>query len=269
VLRFAVAALILGGLAGAQAPAPVPPDLKFEVATIKPSPPLQPNTPGFAGIRPAPGGQRYLANQCTVKTMLTVAYHVKVEQIVGGPEWLGSDRFEMNAKAEKPSSIDELHVMLVNLLNERFHLKFHHETKELPVYALSVDKDGAKLPAPQTGGEDAGKSWIEQEPVNFPQMKWHATSSTMDYFVFRLSQILDRPVIDLTKLPGAYDFDLSFTRELPPGMPENAMVNGAPIDTSGPTIYEAVRKQLGLKLDRQKGPVDIIVIDHAEKLAEN
>jgi uncharacterized protein (TIGR03435 family) len=267
--RSAFAALLSIGSVSAQAPVPVPPDLKFEVATLKPSPPLQPGNRGFSGIRPAPGGERYLANQCTVKSMLTVAYHVKVDQIVGGPGWLETELFDMNAKAEKPSSIDELHVMLVNLLGERFKLKLHHETKELPVYALSVDQGGPKLPPPNAGGEGAGQTWIDQQSTTFPQMKWHATSTTMDYFVFRLSQIMDRPVIDLTKLPGNYDFDLSFTRDLPPGMPENALVNGAPIDTSGPTIYEAVRKQLGLRLDRQKGPVDIIVIDHVEKLSGN
>jgi len=98
----------------------------------------------------------------------------------------------------------------------------------------------------------------------------HAKFAPMDYFAWRLSTMLDRPVVDLTKLTGGYDFELKFTRELPPGTPpEGALLNGTPIDTSGPTIFEAIRQQLGLRLERQKGPVDIMAIDHAEKPAEN
>jgi uncharacterized protein (TIGR03435 family) len=253
----------------AQSPTGVPTDLKFEVATLKPSQPLQPNDGGPFGIRSAPGGVRYLAGQCPLNIMLTVAFHIKTDQILGAPAWIASDRFDMNAKAEKPSTIDELHMMLINLLVERFHMKFHMEKKELPLYALSVDKDGPKLPNKHDGPEESGRTWIDVEVKRFPQATWHATYSPMSYFVFRLSQIMDRPVVNLTNLPGTYDFDLSFTRELPPNIPETAMINGAPIDTSGPTIYEALRKQLGLKLERQKGPVEIMVIDHMEKLSEN
>jgi uncharacterized protein (TIGR03435 family) len=97
----------------------------------------------------------------------------------------------------------------------------------------------------------------------------HAKFASMAYFAWRLAQILDRPVLDRTNLKGSYDFDLSFTRELPPGFPFAALNNGLSIDTSGPPIFEAVRKQLGLKLERQKGPVEILVIDHAEKPVAN
>jgi uncharacterized protein (TIGR03435 family) len=267
-MRYSSVAVVFF-MVSAQAAPGVPTDLKFEVATLKHSPPLRPGDNGPFGIRSAPGGVRYQAGQCPLNVMLTVAFHIKTDQIVGAPEWAASDRFDMNAKAEKPSTIDELHMMLINLLIERFHMKYHMEKKELPVYGLSVDKDGPKLPNKHDGPETSGKTWIDVEGKRFPQAIWHATFSPMSYFVFRLSQIMDRPVIDLTNLPGTYDFDLSFTRELPPNIPETAMVNGAPIDTSGPTIYEALRKQLGLKLERQKGPVDMMVIDHIEKLAEN
>ena len=81
--------------------------------------------------------------------------------------------------------------------------------------------------------------------------------------------ILDRPVVDQTSLNGGYDFDLSFTTELPPGIPADGLLNGQRIDTSGPSIFEVIRKQLGLKLEHQKGPVDILVIDQAEKPVEN
>jgi uncharacterized protein (TIGR03435 family) len=91
----------------------------------------------------------------------------------------------------------------------------------------------------------------------------------MDFFAWRLSQNLDRPVVDQTQLTGGYDFDLTFTKDRPPDLPPDATFNGTPMDWSGPTIFDAVRQQLGLRLESRKGPVDTIVIDHAEKPADN
>lgn len=244
-----------------------PSPLKFEVATIKPS------APGGrgGGIRPLPGGERYQATNMNVKGIMTVAWRIKADQITGGPAWLDSDRFDMNAKAEKPSTVDELHEMLKNLLTEQFKLRLHTETKEMPVYALTVDKGGPKMTPHEA--QSAGDPWIDvagdSQPGEFLKTKWHATFSPMNYFAFRLSQIMDRPVIDQTGLKGGFDFDLAFTRDLPPGIRDGAMLNGVTIDTSGPTIFDAVQKQLGLKLERQKGPVEILAIDGAEKPAGN
>jgi uncharacterized protein (TIGR03435 family) len=157
--------------------------------------------------------------------------------------------------------------MLQNLLAERFHLQFHRESKELPVYVLSVDKGGPKLQAHEA--QNSGEPWIDQNIEGVVHMKMSAKFAPMDYFAWRLGQMLDRPVIDQTRLKGGYDFDLTFTRDLPPGLSEGALLNGAPIDTSGPNLFAALRQQLGLRLDAQRGPVDIMVIDHAEKPAEN
>jgi uncharacterized protein (TIGR03435 family) len=257
-------ALVSWRFAHAQSPAAAPTSLKFEVASLKPTPP-DPQAP--FGIRPAPGGERYVASNVTLRLIMTVAFRVRDEQIAGGPDWINTARFDMNAKAEHPSSVEELHVMLQNLLAERFKLQFHHETKELPIYALTIDKDGPKLQPHQAGS--GGDPWIDQNAEQFLHMAWHAKFAPMDFFAWRLSLILDRPVIDQTRLAGGYDFDLKFTRDLPPGISEGAQVNGAPIDTSGPTIFQAVRQQLGLKLESKKGPVDILVIDRAEKPVEN
>ncbi len=251
------------GAALSQAPAPVPSNLTFEVASIKPS-----RTQGpVSGIRPAPGGERYEAGGCPVKLMIQVAYRLKADQIVGGPGWMDSERFDMNAKAAKPSSSDELHVMLMNLLAERFQLKFHKEKKEMSIYALTVDKGGAKMTSHEAA--NGGEPWIDQKIETIVRVSMKATSAPMDYFAFRLSQIMDRPVVNLTDLKGDYDFSLDYTRDLPPGVPENFRLNGAPVDTSGPTVFAAVKRQLGLELKAQRGPADIFVIDHIEKLTEN
>ena len=99
--------------------------------------------------------------------------------------------------------------------------------------------------------------------------KLKMTSVSMDYFAFGLTVIMDRPVINRTAIEGAYDFTLTYTMDLPPGVSENTIVNGAPLDTSGPTIFEALRSQLGLLLEPRRGPVQIMVIDHVEMPAEN
>jgi uncharacterized protein (TIGR03435 family) len=237
--------------------------LKFDVASLKPSPPGGRG----GGIRPDPGGKTYRATNCSIKTMLTVAYRVKPEQIVGGPGWMENDLYDMIANAERQSSGDELHMMLLNLLKDRCQLKYHLETREMSAYVLSVDKGGAKLTPHQA--QNGGDPWIEESSDLPFHIKMKATAVPMDYFAFRLAARMDRPVVDQTGIKGGYDFDLAYTRELPPGIPENAMINGAPIDTSGPTIYEAVRQQLGLRLDAKKAPAQVMVIDHVEKPTEN
>jgi len=118
-----------------------------------------------------------------------------------GPGWLDTDRFDMQAKAEKPSSADELHVMLINMLMDRLQLKFHHEKKDMPMYALMVDKGGAKLTPHEAAS--AGDPWIDQAAEKFLHMKLKATCAPMDYFAFRLSQLVDRPVVDLTTCMAA------------------------------------------------------------------
>jgi len=239
-----------------------PKTLKFEVASIKPT--AEGGRGG--GIRPAQGGERYIATGMPLRGLMMVAYRVKPEQIVGGPDWISTDRWDMNAKAEKPSTPEELHVMLQDLLAERFQLKFHRDTKELPIYVLSVDKTPKMTPHEAAS---AGDPWIDQSVERIVQVKMSAKFAPMDYFAWRLGQLLDRPVVDRTGLKGGFNFEFTYTRDLPPGVPPGALINGEPIDTSGPTIFTALKAQLGLKLEAQKGPVETMVIDKVEKPTEN
>jgi uncharacterized protein (TIGR03435 family) len=266
-MRFLALALALAISTHAQVHAAASPSLKFEVASLKPSA----GSSDIRGIRPAPGGERYLASNAPLKLMLMIAYRLKADQIIGGPTWVDTEGWDMTAKAERPSSGDELHMMLQNLLKERFRLQFHHETKELPVYVLAIntsrDKSGAGMTPHQP--QNAGDTWIDQRVEGVVHVKMSARFTPMDYFAWRLGQVLDRPVVDRTNLKGGYDFELTYTRELPPNIPEGALINGNPIDTGGPTIFAALKQQLGLKLEPQKAPVEIMVIDHVEKPAEN
>ncbi len=255
--------LAMAAFAVGQKPAPTG-SLMFEVASIKPSKPGAQD----GGLHPAPGGKRYVGSNWVLRNYLSGAYQVKYDQIAGGPGWVDTDPYDLNAEAEKPSSIEDLHIMLQNLLTERFKLRFHYETKVMSAYVLTVDKGGPKnlKVHPGAGGGDLN---INKEAEQFLHEKWSAHCASMDYFTFVLSQIFDRPVLNQTNVIGCFDFELTFTRDLPPGIKEGQLFNGVPIDTYGPTIFQALPSQLGLKLESKKAPVDIMVVDHAEKPTED
>jgi uncharacterized protein (TIGR03435 family) len=251
-------AVVIGCLACASA---VGQGLEFEVATIKPSP------PGETGcvLRPAPGGEQYIAACLPLRPILWTAHWLKPNQVIGGPAWIDSDPYDIVGLAGRPSSIDDLHTMMQNLLADRFHLQFHRETKELPVYVLTVDKGGAKNLGRREirNGSDLK---IDQVTEGLNQ-KWTAESAPMNFFSWRLSQMMDRPVIDGTGLEGGYDFKLAFTND--PPFRGAAGKAPEPVDASGPNIFEALRDQLGLRLEAQRGPVEILVIDHVERPTAN
>ncbi len=235
------------------------PRLEFEVASIKPS---KPGADG-GGIKPLPGGQTYVATNIPVKVMIKLMYHLNDRQISGGPGWLDTDLYDVEAKADRSHNIDELHVMFQNLLADRFKLQYHKETRTLPAYELVVDKSGAKL----TENHSPEHFDIPIKPTGFGSLE--ATHCSMSYFAWLISQRLDRPVIDQTGLIQFYDFKLEWTPELPPGLAArpDAAANLPP--TNGPDIFTAVREQLGLKLDSHKGPVEVMIIDHVERPSEN
>jgi uncharacterized protein (TIGR03435 family) len=239
-----------------------PPRLTFEVASIKPS---KPGTPG-GGIKAMPGGQEYMAQNVPVKLIISLMYKVPIRQITGGPDWLNTDLYEIDAKADHGYNIDDLHTMFQNLLVDEFKLQFHKDIKEGPVYALTVDKSGLKMKVNETAQD------FEIPIKGAPNATIIGTRVPMQYLCWWLGQNVlqrdQRPVIDMTGLTGNYDFTLSFLPELPPNFnAENANLPPGFLDR--PSIFDALKQQLGLKLDAQKGPVEYFVIDHVEKPAEN
>jgi uncharacterized protein (TIGR03435 family) len=230
-----------------------PARLTFEVATIRPT------DPGVAngGIKPLPGGNGYITENVPVKLMISLMYQVPTRQIKGGPGWLDSDRYDISAKADHSYSRDDLHIMFQNLLADRFNLKMHKETREGPVYALSVDKPGSKM--------ELNRS--EQDfkiPITYSGDSVVGKRVSMQYLCWWLGQMLqreERPVIDKTGLDGNYDFTLRFA-------PERALDSASEADDR-PSIFDALRDQLGLKLQAEKGQVEYYVIDHVEKPSDN
>jgi len=237
--------------------------MTFDVASIKPTPP---DTRGGIVHQP-PGGQSYEAIGASLRVIMTVAYSVTDRQISGGPEWLNSARWNIEAKADHRGTSDELHDALARLLEDRFQLKVRHEKRDLPVYVLTVDKKGAKLPA-----HDAAD--LAHEPImggfKDGQLQMTGHNVMMNYFAFFLSRIMDRNVIDRTDLQGHYDVEFHYVPDLPPGRDGGpVMLNGQPVAADGPNIFTALREQLGLRLEKGTGPVDFLVIEHVEKPSEN
>jgi uncharacterized protein (TIGR03435 family) len=256
------AALGLGIRAQSQTEAQDP--LTFDVASVKPVPER------FGLIHQLPGNQTYEIKGAWLRLIMTVAYQVTDRQISGGPSWMTSDFFDVTAKAARRRTSDELHMMLQHLLEERFHLKVRREARQETVWALVVDKGGPKMPVHDAedkvhepiGGEMVRKS---DDTVCFGNT---GQNVTMNYFAFFLSRGLDRGVIDRTGLPGSYDVKLQY---VPEGLRMGGRDGGGgpEISPDCSDIFSALPKQLGLRLESAKGPVEYLVVEHAEKPAEN
>jgi uncharacterized protein (TIGR03435 family) len=238
----------------------------FDVVSIKPSAPDEHNS--FMAQR-LPGGSLRLIG-APLRMMIMRAYDVKAFQLSGGPDWVRSDRWDVLAKAEGVEdrlTLAQERPMLQALLADRFQMKVHIETKELPVYALTVEKNGSKL-VPSTGTQPQfrnGNGTLIAKKVGIAAL------------VTWLSQELGRVVIDKTGLKAEYDYALEWTPEAGQGGGPEAI--GQPSDTRGgvapPTdenaqsIFAALQKQLGLRLVSQKGLVAIVFIDSVEKPSAN
>jgi uncharacterized protein (TIGR03435 family) len=231
--------------------------LTFDVASVRPT------DPGVLGgiVHQPPGGQRYEAIGAPLRLIMTVAYTVTDRQIAGGPEWIDSQRWNIEAKADRRGTSDELHAALARLLEDRFRLKIRHETRTLPVYILTVDKNGPKMPL-----HDAAD--LVHEPfAGNPLTGLTGQNVTMTSFAFFLSRMMDLNVVDRTGLPHHYDVHFNFVPEflgrgLGDGGPPASMADG-------PDIYSALREQLGLQLQKGKGPVDYLEIEHVERPSAN
>jgi uncharacterized protein (TIGR03435 family) len=244
---------------------------KFEVASIKPS------APGEQGILYHYPGARLRTTGMTVKYLIEYAYSVTDRQLLGGPDWLDTARFDIDAKPEtapadkpdpgEPENNERIRNMLRALLADRFHLQIRSEQKELPVYALVVAPGGPKMT------KNTDEPYTMTNRTNgvvraMGQAKWGFTKTTMSQLAADLSgQVaaadLERQVIDKTNLSGEYDFILKWLTAA------NEMKAAADPKFGGPSIFTAIQEQLGLKLQPDKAPVEVMVIDHLEQPSAN
>lgn len=259
-MRTSVAVGSLAGIlaAGLFAQSPV-----FEVASIKPS------APGGHGmsISTTKGG-RFTTENVPLRNLIMFAWDVRSFQVTGGPGWVSSDGWDISAKPEGempsgPEGGKRIRAMLQTLLAERFKLAVQMETREMPVYALLVAKNGPRLQVSPEGAKGPGMS------SGNGQMKM--TKGSMAMLAQSLSNQLGRTVFDETGLKGDFDMKLEFAPDpngpVKPGQePDSAKVA---VESDRPSLFTALQEQLGLRLEGKKGPVQIIVVDKAEKVTDN
>jgi uncharacterized protein (TIGR03435 family) len=269
-------------VAGALGQTPATARPQFDVASVKPS-----ASDRIMTVRPLPGR---LSADATLQVLMQYAYGVQPFQIVGGPSWLTSAHYEIDARAGVMANRDQIFFMLQSLLEDRFHLKTHRETRELPVLTLVVNKGGPKLPPPKEGGcvdsaVDAAVEWVGGGRMPFPGELPPARSRcgsaivalgpdgahlsgeiAMPELVRMLSMLSGRRVLDKTDVTALFDVQVNFVPdETTPAMPPPPPGSGI----SGVSIAQALQEQLGLRLESTKGPVEVIVVDQAERPSAN
>jgi uncharacterized protein (TIGR03435 family) len=235
---------------------------KYEVASIKPN-----AADDFRFTFQIEPGGRLAATGITLKRLMMAAYNVQGFRIVGDPDWVASRQWDVQAKPDRVASRDQIKPMLRDLLENRFQLHCHSEERQLPVYELSVDLNGSKVQKvtdSETQDDVRGGAGL----IQFSR----ATAAT---FASQLSYALGRPVIDKTGLSGEFEFALKWTPE--PGENGGPTTSGLPQGASdqtvsnpgGPSIFTAIREQLGLRLKSARAPVEVVVVDDVQMPTEN
>jgi uncharacterized protein (TIGR03435 family) len=245
------AAFVCAHAQGGPETTPTARKLSWDVISVKPNKSLDPSE----SIRMTGDGVEL--RNITLNAVFLNGFEIKSEnQIVGYPSWVNSEHFDIQAKMDAETaahyrslkgeeSTGQWHSLMRQILEERFGLKYHGESRELPVYFLVVAKQGSKL----------HESATEENSSSVGPGKFTAHHCKMSGLAFSLSGKADRMVIDKTGLTGEYDVELTWA---PDGQPD-----------AGPSIFTAVQEQLGLKLEPAKAPVDVVVIDHLERPSEN
>jgi uncharacterized protein (TIGR03435 family) len=238
----------------------------FEVASIKPSDPQPMNQ-----MRVGMGGDagRISYSNVNMRDLITRAYEVKAPQVTG-PAWIDSQRFDVNAKIPDGVPAEKVPAMLRSLLEQRFQLKCHRETKDLPVYELVEAKGGPKM---DKAKDESGRARMSMESHGDGVMYSTVSSATMSNFSDMLARWVDRPVIDKTGLKGSFDFTLELSMQDMAGMRSGIVIHGPGGPSGGPapdnapsgSLFSSIQK-LGLKLEAKRAPVDLLIVDGAEKM---
>jgi uncharacterized protein (TIGR03435 family) len=276
-LSLALAATVVAfATPTAQAPAPSQAPPAFEVASIR----KNVSVSDGASVRAQPGGRLTVSNN-TLRNIVRNAYNVQNYQIIGGPDWMNNDRWDITAKAADDTPPPEMLLMLRTLLADRFELVIRRETRQLPMFAVVLARpDGRLGPQLRVSTVDcaalfaAAKARGEQPPpttngrptcgTRTQRGTMMTTGTSMADFARNIAPSTGRPVVDKTGLTGSYDIDLTWTPEQGAPSPD-----GAPPPGDGVSLFTAVQEQLGLKLDAQLGPVDVLVIDSAQLPTED
>jgi len=257
----------------------------FEVASVKPN--------GSRDLRARmdiqPGG-RFTATNVSLRMLITNAYQLFNYQIAKGPDWVEKDRWDVAAKGEEgsrpatparsPGVPSDTQVLLQALIEDRYKLKAHKETRNLRVYNLVVMKGRVKIklsdnqtpPAPRDDAEIPRPYWggaIEHGNVMLGPSNIHATGITLAELARSLSLVLGRQVVDRTMLKGRYDISLEWTSDISQPMDIYDPTMPFPRYPNAPSIYTAIEERLGLRLVSSNGPVEVLIIDNVQKPTAN
>lgn len=224
----------------------------FEVASIKLADPDK-KRDGF-DVK----GRHVLMEKMPVMTMLIFAYGMSPKQIVGAPDWVKSERWDVDGvpDVEGTPNVAQIQGMIQGLLADRFGLKAHHESREVAGYALTVAKGGPKIAKSQ--GDPNGLP-RQNGHTNAGQRDIKFTNNTIHEFALALQFYMSEPVVDRTGLTGRWDFELKWTTD----------ETSAPQENAAPGVFTAVQEQLGLKLESGKMPTDVLVVDAVERPSAN
>jgi uncharacterized protein (TIGR03435 family) len=274
--------LVVAAIAAAVVPLPAqaPPAQKpqFEVASVKPN-----NSGSGSSGNSIDSKSGYLrAANVSLRALITQAYRLFDFQVVGGPDWINTAKFDIQARAEtgtvppptataETSNRNDLMLLMIqSLLEDRFQLKVHHETRDLPVFALTVAKGGPKLEPTVQGHPGPGSLSPGSSRTNggAAGVEMSGSGISVARLIALLAPQVGRPIIDKTNLTSQYDFTLKWS---PSPRPTALGPDGptASSDPSGPSIFTALQEQLGLRLDSAREPVQVLVIDSVQKPSEN
>jgi uncharacterized protein (TIGR03435 family) len=222
----------------------------FEVASIKPN-----RSMGGGSSIHLSNGLVQMDNVSLKKVMLN-AWSIPDdrEYMIDGPAWLTTEHFDINGRFPADTPVPQVRQMMQDLLQERFKLSLHRETRQLPIYSLLVARNGPKIHAVEPG----------QPRTSGAPGRLEATKITMQKLADLLARMAGAPVADATALPGAYDFVLEWSPE--ESLRTSAADGSASGGNGGPSIFTALEEQLGLKLAGSKGPVEVLVVDHIERV---
>jgi uncharacterized protein (TIGR03435 family) len=233
---------------------------EFEVATIKPV-----KEPDPSNMRDREDGRRFSTQNTTLRNLIMLAYEVDLWQIAGGPAWVATDEYDVDAVAGDERQLDEhWQAMLQKLLADRFQLAFHREQREMPLYVLEIAKGGPKLKASAPNGQQSSGC----ERLGVCNFKGYSLAHFARWMGF---VVLDKPLVDKTGIAGEFDFRLSWTPDETQfsnmGFHVSAPAGDNP--NAPPELFTAIQEQLGLKLEPQKTQAEVLVIDHVERPSEN
>jgi uncharacterized protein (TIGR03435 family) len=253
---------------------------RFDAASIKPNP-----TQSLRHVILPPNGGRLSTNRATLRLLIQRAYDLQTFQVQGGPEWMNSQAWDVEAKAEGNPGRKQVWLMLQSLLEHRFQLKIHRETKEMPVYMLEAAKKGFTIPKPEPGScvapdaipppRESGKPpvgrcgdlIIAAENGTLYLQGWQVGTADL---AKTLSDILLEPIVDRSGVTEKFDLAMPFAfDDLTVGL-TNPRRPGDPSDPAGvPSLGVALQQKLGLRLEKGRAPMEILVVDHAERASGN